>query len=128
MKHTSIAIVAALCATLGLGCATAGSTDGGDPSRVERSQIDRVKNRAAFDLQCQRAQIEVQTIYFFSRAAIDDDTNSVYGVTGCGQRATYIVHTVHGPPILDHLWSADGSASQAFPAVPVASDGLGDVL
>ena len=46
---------------------------------MEDEELATLKTRAAFDFQCSKRDIKTVTI--------DDDTK---GVTGCGQRATYI--------------------------------------
>lgn len=47
---------------------------------------DLVIERAAFDLQCDRARLQ----------AVELGNANVYGVTGCGKRATYVVDCSDG--------------------------------
>ena len=46
------------------------------------SWTSQVRTRAAFDLQCPEAQVEVQTLSSF---------HAQYGARGCGRQATYVV-------------------------------------
>lgn len=60
--------------------------------------LETLKTRAAFDLQCRESELELTSL-----------SPEVYGVVGCGKRATY----VNGPRSFDDwiMNTEDGKAS-----------------
>ncbi len=64
---------------------------------------DALLNRAAFDLQCPKDQVQL--------AMIDAKTS---GATACGKQATYL-EVCRGPNRYDCTWVLNGTASQNPP-------------
>ncbi|MFO0573522.1 MAG: hypothetical protein U1A78_05965 [Polyangia bacterium] len=82
------ALTAALLLSAAFGCASSqtGSTAAGGTGKLSEVQ-EKVMTQAAFDLQCDRAQLQL--------SRISDDggmmgvKNETYGVRGCEKQATY---------------------------------------
>ena len=56
------------------------------------SGIQLTKDRAAFDLNCPKEQINVQMLSGIS----ENGTGATFGARGCGKRASYIRHEIAG--------------------------------
>lgn len=67
---------------------------GATPVGCVGPNVDSLRTRAAFDLECPETEIQTQQL-----------STEVYGVTGCGKRATY----VNGPRNWDDwILNSDG--------------------
>ncbi len=80
-------LAAALLVGAGFGCASTPKTaSAGDPPKLSEVE-EKVLTQAAFELQCDRAQIQL------SKLSVDGDMmgvkNETFGVRGCNKQATY---------------------------------------
>lgn len=83
-----VALCAVLVAIAGVACGAADTDD--------------LRARAAFDFRCPKNQIKIVNL----------DGNDTYGVTACGQRATYI-NVCHGMYDSDCTWVLDSNSHRA---------------
>lgn len=72
--HTSVVAVLATCALTTLGCGASFREN------FEANEIPRLKERAAFDLQCPKESLQTTELGSMAQQ----------GVSGCGKRATYV--------------------------------------
>jgi hypothetical protein len=68
--------------------------------------VNTLRSRSAFDLECGGDQLQITELN--SGNAAYGGTGAVYGVAGCGRRATYIYSG-------GHVWVMDSSSTQAQP-------------
>jgi hypothetical protein len=69
--------------------------------------LDTLRSRSAFDLECGADQPQI--VELTSGNAAYGGNGAVYGVAGCGRRATYIYND-------GHVWVMDSASTKAEPA------------
>lgn len=74
---------------------------------LEEYQLGLVEKRAAFDFDCDRQRLSVETVTFNIPESVTTDAELkaygvfIYGVEGCGRRATYVFQGAY--PVLDYM-------------------------
>lgn len=79
-----VAFLGASTLLLAVGCSSA---DKGTSSPKDQQAQDKVLTQAAFDLECEAGQLQIQKIS--DDHAMMGVKNATYGVRGCGRQATY---------------------------------------
>ena len=70
------------------------------------ASTDKLRTRAAFDLNCNQSALQLTELE--AGNALNGGTGAVYGVTGCGHRATYFKDLSGG-------WRMNSSEGQVAP-------------
>jgi hypothetical protein len=99
-----------LTAMIGAGCASGprAAEDAPPPAKVDKNAA-KVANQAAFDLQCDAAQLQVAVL-----SADMGGMLKTYGVRGCGRQATYKVScSMFGCTVFNEAQSASIAAGAA---------------